>query len=270
MRVSATARLFRFLSDVLLRGFYGAVALHEGFWLGVLRDHTLQEITSASYDASKLYASAEHNSKGLFTWEKESIDRFFPSRGRVLIAAAGAGREAVGMLQRGFEVTAFDSSRELIETFRARLAPEYNGRIDVLHAAPDTVPDGIQTDFDCAIMGWGAITHMTSAALRDGFLRQIAACMKPGAPILISFHYRPEPSRSDSMRYVLARTMSALTFGRQVSAGDYFRLELHLPMFLHLFRREEIEASLANSGLVLMHYTEAPPQAHCVAIKRLS
>ena len=66
-----------------------AGALHEGFWLGVLRADDLDAITAGHYGQSQEYASAEHNQRGLFDWERVVVEQYFQPGSRILVAAAG-------------------------------------------------------------------------------------------------------------------------------------------------------------------------------------
>src|SRR5438874_1613250 len=57
----------------------------------------------------------------LFPWEKETIERFFPAPpARVLVGAAGSGREAFALSERGYEVVAFEPSAGLTGFMAAR------------------------------------------------------------------------------------------------------------------------------------------------------
>jgi hypothetical protein len=98
-----------------------------------------------------------------------------------------------------------------------------------------------------------------------GFLRSFAALLKPGAPALISFHLRAPHSRADSLRVAIAKGIAAMTFGRQPSPGDRFRIE-ETSSFLHLFTPEEVKTEIEGSGFSVTHFAESP-EAHVVAIR---
>lgn len=70
-------------------------ALHEGVWLGCLSADHLNAITAKPFDESQYYASSEHNLSGFLNWDAPLLDRYFRRGSRVLVAAAGAGREVL-------------------------------------------------------------------------------------------------------------------------------------------------------------------------------
>lgn len=248
-----------------MRGISVGLAIHEGIWLGLLRENSLQDVTADCYARDRVFQSEEHNRRGLLDWERAAIEAFFPPRSKVVIAAAGGGREALAIVAQGFEVLAFDPDEKLVEESRKRVGAEAGQRLTVMTASPNTVPAIAGATFDAGIVGWGALTHMTSSQARAEFLRAFAATLKPGAPALISFHLRPPRSRSDSLRETLARGVAAITFGRKPQPGDRFRIE-ETASFLHLFTPEEVKAEIEASGFVVTHFA-AMPEAHVVAIR---
>src|SRR5262249_14907561 len=89
-------------------------AVHEGFWLGLLSASDLNAVTAESFAGSKYFSSAEHNLSGLFNWETSAVNRYFRQGSRILVAAAGAGREVLALRKIGFEAEGFDCSPELV------------------------------------------------------------------------------------------------------------------------------------------------------------
>ena len=75
----------------------GAEVLVEGLWMGVLTEPVLDLVTQRSYGSGEIYSSADWIDRGLHFWEELAVGKFFPRGGRVLVAAAGAGREMVGL-----------------------------------------------------------------------------------------------------------------------------------------------------------------------------
>jgi len=241
------------------------MAIHEGIWLGLLREESLQSVTADGYKAGGVFGTEQHNRRGLFAWERDAVAKFFPPRSRILIAAAGGGREALAMLAEGFEVVAFDPDQTLIEQCRRRLSADEAKRLSLLTAQANAVPAIPNANFEAGIVGWGAFGHMTSERVRTQFLPAFSELLKPGAPALISFHLRPAQSRSDSLRYAIAKGVALVTFGRTPHLGDRFRIE-STASFLHLFTREEAAAEIEASGFSIAHFGESP-EAHVIALK---
>lgn len=259
---------FRFISRGLAHFISVAMAVHEGIWLGLLRENSLQQVTADGYQAGGVFGTDEHNRQGLFGWEHAAIETYFPPQAKVMIAAAGGGREARALLAQGFEVVAFDPDEKLIAQCRSRLSAAEAQKLTLMTAAPNTVPAIPGAVFDAGIVGWGALSHMTSERVRVDFLRAFSAMLKPGAPVLVSFHLRPPQSRTDSLRHWIAKSVAAFTFGRKPHVGDRFRIESTV-LFLHLFTPEEAKAEIEASGFSVVHFGDSP-EAHVVAIKNRS
>ncbi len=96
-----------------------ASAVHEGFWLGCLSADELNAITAGHYQQSQEYASQAHNQRGLFDWERAVLDRYFPPGSRILVAAAGGGREILGLRRAGYQAEGFECSPTLLEASQA-------------------------------------------------------------------------------------------------------------------------------------------------------
>lgn len=241
------------------------MAVHEGIWLGLLRERTLQRVTADGYANGSTFSTDDHNRRGLFGWERSAVERYFTERTRVVIAGAGGGREALALVEQGFDVVAFDPDERLIEECRRRLTAAEAQKLTLLTSAPNAVPAISDASFDAGIVGWGVLGHMTSEGARASFLRCFAALLKPGAPVLISFHLRPSQSRTDLLRHGIAKSVAAVTFGRKPQVGDRFRIE-STASFLHLFTPEEAKAEIEASGFSIAHFEDFP-EAHVVAIK---
>ena len=80
-----------------------ASAVHEGFWLGCLSAEDLNAVTAGHYEQSREYSSPEHNQRGLFDWEAAALNRYFQPGSRILVAAAGGGREILALRRAGFQ-----------------------------------------------------------------------------------------------------------------------------------------------------------------------
>ncbi len=78
--------------------------------LAWIRHEDRAGLTAAVYAEQGTYLPGGHRfQSGLFPWERRAFDLpIFPRSGRVLIGAAGAGRELVALEERGFSVVAFD------------------------------------------------------------------------------------------------------------------------------------------------------------------
>jgi hypothetical protein len=237
-----------------------AGALHEGFWLGCLRPDDLDAITAGHYGQSLEYASAEHNQRGLFDWERVVVEQYFQPGSRILVAAAGGGREVLALRRAGFQAEGFDCSPTLVQAADAifnRLG-EPRG---VTLCPSGEVPSGPAL-YRGLVVGWSGYTHIPARQRRIAFLQQLRNRALPGTPVLVSFFPREGSSRSETLIYRIARISRVLFRKRkeQPELGDHLGW-----CFSHTFTREDIEAELQAAGFRPVFYSEIG-EGHAVGI----
>lgn len=110
------------------------------------------------------------------------VDRDFKGCKKVLLAAAGGGREVIALRRCGIEIEA----NEFLE--REGMVP------DIKLAPWDGCPD-YDLEFDGVIVGWGAYTLIRGRERRIKLLRELRKRVVAGSPILLSFCTRVEGSR---------------------------------------------------------------------------
>jgi hypothetical protein len=227
--------------------------IHEGFWLGWLDAEDMNAVTVQSFERSRMYNGPEHNQSGLFPWEREAIDRFFRPGSRVLVAAAGGGRELIALHGLGFQADGFDCTPRLVATNR-RLLQDLNIPSNVMLCPPNDVPPELPV-YDGLIVGWVAYMHIPGSARRIVFLRKLRQCVPAGAPLLVSFWIRVEPSRDEVRTFRLARGIRSLRgrraepleFGDHVTERGYYRC----------FTKQELKAEFKAAGFRVCHYSDA-------------
>lgn len=217
--------------------------------LGAFRPADLHALNARWYARDvERYGAPAYVESGLFVWEHEAIEASFPQTGRVLVAAAGAGREMLALHRRGYEVAGSDPSDEL----RARSAGPFAAAglaAVVAPALPDRCPRHGGAPFDAAIVGWSAYMFIPSTAARVAFLRELCAQLAPGAPVLLSCWLREEATalpRKARLALALTNAVRGLRRAPRATSGDELR-----PYFVHRFTRSELEAELAAAGLLL-------------------
>src|SRR5262245_8090759 len=95
-------------------------AMIQAVVLGLLDAPDLERITVSRFEGSR-YAEPSVIEAGLQWWERDAIQQFFPPEGRVVVGAAGAGREVLALHKRGYEVDGFECARTLVETGQEQL-----------------------------------------------------------------------------------------------------------------------------------------------------
>lgn len=233
-------------------------ALFEGIWLGLLDFEDTAAIDEWYYDHASQYRDDDHNRRGLFAWERAMLERYFTPEGRLLVSAIGGGREIVGLLDAGYDAYGFECNQTLLAAAQRLLADNEQSRR--VEWSPRGDWPAVSTPFDGVVLGWGSYTLGPTPAHRAEMLRNAAAHVTPGGPVLFSFLATSTHGRADQVTARLANGVRRLRRHPPTQLGD--RLA---PNFVHVFTREQIEAEVAASGLRLLHYS-SQGYGHAVAV----
>lgn len=209
-------------------------------------------LSVAQYSRWGSYRDDAYTGSGLRTWELDALARHFPREGSLLVGAAGGGREVVALCRRGFRVDAFECVDALVDYCREAL-PRLGVSARVLPAAPNAVPAGLGA-YDGLIVGWGGYMHIAGRSRRVAFLRSLRGHVDPGAPLLLSFFARTDPSRALRLTFRIASALRRLR--RSTDAVEYG--DTLDGTFDHRFVREEVASELAAGGFELVAYATEP------------
>jgi hypothetical protein len=188
---------------------------------------------------------------GLFDFEERSITRHFPRPpGTVLVGAAGGGREALALANRGYRVVAFEPALPLasslaqncgelpIEIFLGRYEElprvssltHPHGDIDLCSRAP----------FLAAILGWSSFSHLRSDDRCVETLRHFGRLTH--GPILVSY-------------------FPATMGGSTAEAGARFSMRIG---YYRTFSAAEIREFAERAGLEVIELSEEENWPHAV------
>lgn len=179
------------------------------------------------------------------TWFTEDLP---PAPASILLPGCGSGRELIPLLDKGYEVLAFDGAPGALEIAK-RLA---RGRAEVSCATFDDLVNAasgdrssplagvVDREFSAVLLGWGALTHCAGAQRRRAVLR--ACCSITAGPVLASFYSRsPEPlSRAGRWGRTTARKL-----GRQDPGPSPVEFS-HWGGFAEYITKEEIAGHAAS------------------------
>jgi hypothetical protein len=159
---------------------------------------------------------------GLFAWERALLeDARIPRSGRVLLAAAGGGRELRALCQAGYEVTAFEPNPDLLSGARATgqafprarvLEGSYADLVNAVEAGTGPLAELSVRSFDWMLLGWGSFTHVTEPREQALVLRA-ARALVPSGPVVLSFFLKNAAADVPSRSRVLRRALRS-AFGR--------------------------------------------------------
>ncbi|MEO6433522.1 MAG: class I SAM-dependent methyltransferase [Sphingomicrobium sp.] len=218
---------------------------HGRAWLPYLSPADLIAISVDSYGASSGFGDPEFNLAGFHPWEEVLVDAMFAPGCTVLVAAAGAGREMIGLARKGYEVTGFDPAPALIEAGRRNLGA---AGIDasLLQSRPGEV-SALSGGFDAVLIGSGSYHHIPTRAARIAFVRSCTERLAPNGPLILG-SVAQDPSGRAFEPVLKAQGLP--------EPGD--RL---LDSFGHWFIADELVAELAAAGLeeVRCHVTAGRP-----------
>ena len=226
-------------------------------------------LTAAIYAEQATYLPGGHRFEGgLFTWEHEALaSPTFPRSGRVLLGAAGAGRELVALVARGYEVVAFDPC-EPFATAAKSVAPA--NRATSVHASYADLVDAVAgrggpladvvtgKPFDAIILGWGSLSHVVPSSARIELFRTLRT-LAPDAPVLGSFGVSSDPNGPSTatgrVRSTLRRAFAALGAPGVSEESDHFFS--HIGFFSYL-SPADVRSLAAETGYEIKLLGDVP------------
>lgn len=234
--------------------------LRAGFLREALTDGERCRMSIELYDAAFRPAQAE---AGLHPWEESWLRRELPTApARVLVGAAGTGREALVLAKWGYRVDAFEPAKRPAShcaTALSGAARVVRGCFDDLIA---TVLEGASTPlsefgsqhYDAVLLGWGGLSHVLRREQRTRLLR---ACdrLAPWGPILASFFMDPHAAgrQACGRAAALGRVLGSWVSRMRPAASPAAELEFTTwGGFLYHFGAEEIHELACAAGRTLV------------------
>lgn len=206
------------------------------------------------YDGEAALIAREH---GLTDEERIVIDRVRHAGPRLLDIGCGAGREAIGFARAGFDVTAIDLVRALLDRAAAAAA---SAGVTVRWAQADPLAFGAgEPPFDVVYFSRGVYEHIPGRARRRTTLEHLAGLLAPRGVIvvpLICFEAFPVLSRAWLVD-LIRRALQAVGVRHVSEPGDGYHRGFALTRapssfrYIHRFRRpDEAAREIAAAGLV--------------------
>ena len=180
-------------------------------------DRTLEFYEENAHDMTRRYEQVD------FDEPIDRLDRYLTPVARVLEIGTGSGRDASGLLRRGYEVTGIDGNAAMIGE-AVSLHPELQGRL-TQHRLPKPLPF-VDLRFD-AVVSWAVLMHLPPADLESVFL-DIGRVTAPGG--MFAYSVNTERSGLDS-RHLDARSrrftcLPACEWEKLHRAGGFETIEL--------------------------------------------
>lgn len=240
---------------------YGGFAIaRDEFALSRLRETQWSSLVVERYEAAVGFYGGESNERGFVDDERALVERWLPPPpGRVLVTAAGAGREVLALWALGYEVAAFDPAEALLDQLRPALrrhqidAPVALARHeDFMDAALGAGGTGELEDllaaapFSGVLLGLNSFTHLRTPEIRVRLLRACRAVC-PTGPVLASFYLEHLPM--SRVRSIARSLFARLPGAQQVTPGD----QVGIYGYEHAFRQDELQTLAGLAGYELAH-----------------
>jgi hypothetical protein len=244
--------------------------------LAWIRPEDRAALTSVVYADQEVYLpSGIRFQSGLFAWERRAFDSpLFPRSGRVLLGAAGGGRELNALLERGFSVVAFDPCAPFADAAKTLALDVHSTVVQASYADLVNAIEGRGgplevirggSPFDAIVLGWGSFSHVMPSSDRLALLRALHT-LSDTAPVLMSFALEPEPGSvppgKGRVRTALQRLFSALGAPGVSEQGDHF---LSNGGFFSFLSQDELMKLAFSAGYEVALFQELP-YAHALLV----
>ena len=267
MKTPRWSRLLYRFSRALTALDVGQQIARDELFFAFLQPSQRNSLTLDAYARSRLYVvGGDRFSEGMWAWEAALLEQpRVPRSGRVLLGAAGGGRELQWLLERGYEVCAFEPVATFFESARSiargtnTLVIQASYQDLVARAAGKAGPlDSFGGHVDLCILGWGSISHLTEPSDVLETFRALRA-LAPEAPVITSFLLRSKgvpdvKGGARTLRRKLRRVLEAV--GRpSVPAGLRFTTSAG---FCYEFSHSELSELWLQAGYEVASLGEVP------------
>ncbi len=183
----------------------------------------------------------------LFAADQRELALRFTVPGRLIDLGCGAGRHSIGFAGRGFEVTAVDLSRSMLEVVGLKAA---ESGVHLLRVQANLCRLGCLPDqsFDYAISMFSTLGMIRGRASRRRVLAEARRILRPGGRFAFHVHNLWLNLRDpQGRRWLLRHAVNVLS--RRDPVGDR-RMDYRgiNSMYVHLYRWCELKRDLRSAG----------------------
>jgi ubiquinone/menaquinone biosynthesis C-methylase UbiE len=180
--------------------------------------------------------------------EKALLDQVPVKGGRLLLLGIGSGREAIPLVEMGYEVTGVDFVPELTELARANASKKgleiscLVQEMSELDAPPDY--------YDLAWLSSGMYSGVPTSSRRVDMLKRIRRSLKPGGYLVFQFVWVEHTRQRPRFQWI-RKAFAYVTLGNlSYEKGDILSLSSE---FLHQFSsQEEVRQEAAEAGFEIV------------------
>lgn len=227
----------------------------SGICLGLLSEEVLAAVDQAVYDTRRSYRDRDHNQRGLFPWEEEAMRLYFGGCKRIMVLAAGGGREVIALRRRGIEAEGWECNDRLLTSGRKLLSDL--GMPPVLHPMRRNVAPEGTGPWDGVILGWSMYMLVPGRQRRVQLLSDLRSRLPSGGPILLSFFTRADPERRALRVQRIAAHLRHAIGRPPPELGDDIA-----PNYIHRFARDEVAGELEEAGYSMARWEPMGPRPY--------
>jgi tRNA (cmo5U34)-methyltransferase len=223
----------------------------------VIRDDTVQEQEQPNGEESgqeepshaRGYDDAIRSAIPAYELLHESVAAFLPGvigeQATVLVVGAGTGEEIVHMSRAnpGWRFVAEDPSAEMLEVAREKLTAAGAGdRVEFVAGLIEDVPQGERFEAATMIL----VQHfLPDDGAKLAILREVAARLRPGAPLFLANMHGDLAADDDQARY---QAWKRRQMARGMAAEDAEAMFTGLPTVVHFVSEERTRELLREAG----------------------
>lgn len=195
----------------------------------------------------------------LFQFDSRILQEWFHEPGKIIDFGSGTGRHVLQFCRRGFDVTGVDLSDHMLAITKTKL--DKSGCKARLIKADMTAPwptnditIAEKTSYDYALCMFSTLGMIRGRNLRHRFLTNVLHCLKPGGLFALHIHnYWHNLWYSEGRLFLAGNTVKCLLGWEEL--GDKILPEYRgiKNMFVHVFRKSEIEKQLQTAGFDILH-----------------
>jgi SAM-dependent methyltransferase len=216
---------------------------------GLLRPEELRAASRHCWEAYN--AASRADDSGLDAWERRFYGAWVRPGNRVLLVGCGSGRDLVGLIELGCQVTGLDASRVAV----ARAADRLSRRgIAAPLLTSDVETAELEASYDVVIFAPVTYAYIPQHAARVRTLARLRAHVQHDGRVLLTYLERRGPSpRSLRLVQWAGRLVG---HGWHPEPGDCLAREFSAPRLLryeHHFTPEEIARECEAAGLCVVH-----------------
>ncbi|MCD6403773.1 MAG: class I SAM-dependent methyltransferase [Nanoarchaeota archaeon] len=168
---------------------------------------------------------------GPFPAEKELFKRFLKKKGKVLDLCGGAGRIALYLSKKGFEVVVADNNQRMIKEGRKK-ARELGLNVKFVEANAEDFHS--EREFDYVLLMENSLEHIEDRDARERIVKVAHDSLVEEGLFFTSFHSRFYPFRWRSNHIIRVKKL--------------MNIEVNKPLFFHFFSPFEIRNLLKRAG----------------------